>query len=268
MTAAPLLLFVALSVALPAATAAVDAASVNADHIMEKNFRVAKVATLISEATMQLINDKGQARTRKLKTLSILQNNGIDADLMIRFEQPADVRGTKFLQIQHSDRDDDMWIYLPALHRSRRLVANNKRDSFVGSDFAYADILPLKPALFTNTRSGGEAIDGYDCDIIESVPKEDSLKSDLGYAKKRSWIRKDNAVELKIEYYDAAGKLLKVQTTADHVQVESQPQHWIARKREMIDRDTGHRTLISLDRIDTKTPIARREFTVEAIERD
>src|SRR5687767_3988297 len=99
-----------------------------ARDVMERNFNVTKVSVLEFDATMVLINDKGQTRERKNTTLVKLQPNGVDSKFLVRFSTPADVRGTGFLQVEHSEGDDDLWIYLPALKKSRRLVANNKRD--------------------------------------------------------------------------------------------------------------------------------------------
>src|SRR2546423_9149621 len=62
----------------------------------------------------------------------------------VNFKSPADVRGTKTLLIEHSGKDDDIWIYLPALKKVRRLVSSNKKDSFVGTDFTYEDVIGQK----------------------------------------------------------------------------------------------------------------------------
>jgi hypothetical protein len=244
------------------------AASLTADEIMMRNFHVAKVGILRSDATMILINDKGQQRERKLASLSRLQDDGVNVDLSIRFDLPADVRGTRFLQIQHAERDDDMWIYLPALKRSRRLVSNNKRDSFVGSDFSYADILPLKPEMFRHVLLRTEVLNSQDCHVIESIPKNENLKNDLGYSKRISWIRKDNFVEAKVDYYDLNGQLFRTQNTDKHKQVESEPARWLALKREMVNYQTGHKTVIAIDSVDTRGAIPARAFTVEALDQN
>ena len=104
-----------------------------------------------------------------------------------------------------------MWIYLPALKKSRRLVANNKKDSFVGSDFSYGDISLPKVIKYRHTLTRTEAMDGVDCYVIESVPGDDAVKANSGYSKKITWVRPDNFVETKVEYYDLAGRLLKTQ---------------------------------------------------------
>lgn len=258
------LVFVCFGVVVSDAVAA--PANPTADEIMTKNFYVAKVKALTSDATMLLVNEKGQQRERKITTLSRLQSDGANVDLAIRFDLPADVRGTKFLQIQHAERDDDMWIYLPALKRSRRLVSNNKRDSFVGSDFSYADILPLRPSMFRHALSRVESFNGHDCYVVESLPQDDGLKRDLGYARRVSWIRDDNFVELKVDYYDLSGKLARTQNTANHKLVEADPPRWLALRREMVDYQTGHKTTITIDSVDTRTPVPARSFTVESIE--
>ena len=87
------------------------APDLSARDIMEKNFFVTKPKTLKSDLTMILVNDNGQTRERKSTTLSKLQSNGVDSKLLVRFDTPADIKGTGFLQIEHSDADDDLWIY-------------------------------------------------------------------------------------------------------------------------------------------------------------
>lgn len=240
-------------------------ADATVDEIMQRNFYATKVQTLTSTSTMLLIDSGGDKRERKVHGVARLGANGIDSDILIIFDSPADVRGTSFLQMQHSDRDDDMWIYLPALHKTRRLIANNKHDSFVGTDFSYGDILPLSPTNFHNKLLREEKLNGVDCYVIESVAKDAEYQRDLGYAQRILWIRKDNAVELKVDYYDSDQRLVKTQTTAQHELVDPAKQRWIVKQREMLDRDRNHRTLITLDKFDTQSAIPERTFRVESL---
>ena len=86
------------------------AAELSGRDIMEKNFYAGKVPHLLNESTMTLTNEKGQQRVRKMRSASMLQANGIDTKLLIRFLFPGDVQGTGYLQVQHYEGDDDMWI--------------------------------------------------------------------------------------------------------------------------------------------------------------
>lgn len=244
------------------------AAQPTAREVMEKNFFVTKVTAIEIEATMVLINDRGQTRERKSTTVVKLQPNGIDSKFLVRFSTPADIRGTGFLQVEHSDGDDDLWIYLPALKKSRRLVANNKKDSFVGSDFSYGDIALPKVDLYRHTLKGKEQVDGADCWIIESIPRDDAVRSSSGYSRKVSWVRTDNSLEAKVEYYDLGGRLLKTQLVKRHELVEPEKGKWFALHREMANHQTGHRTTFIVDKLQAGTRVSDDLFTTRYLERE
>jgi outer membrane lipoprotein-sorting protein len=244
------------------------APELSARDIMEKNFYASKVKSLRTDSTMALINDKGQQRERKNTTLLKLQPNGIDSKLLVKFSTPADIKGTGFLQVEHIEGDDDLWIYLPALKKSRRLVANNKKDSFVGSDFSYGDISLPKVDLYRHTLLRSEAVDQHDCYVIESVPANDTVKSNSGYSKKITWVRKDTLLEAKVEYYDISGRLLKTQLTTNHQRVEPDPQRWFALYREMTNHQTGHKTVLRFDKIESGVPAPDELFTTRYVERE
>jgi len=243
-------------------------AELSAREIMEKNFYVTKIKQLTNESTMTLMNDKGQQRVRKTHSVSVLQPNGIDNKLMIRFSFPADVQGTGYLQIQHYDGDDDMWIYLPALKKVRRLVANNKKDSFVGSDFSYGDILLPVVDTYRHALVRSEDLEGEDCYVIESVPASEQIKKDYGYAKKISWIRKSNFMEKKVEYFDTAGRSLKTQRVPEVTELDPVAHKWWAMRRELVNHQTGHSTIIVFESLNAKQDVREDFFTTRYLERE
>ena len=240
----------------------------SAHEIMEKNFFASKIASLKSDATMTLINDKGQTRERKISTLQKLKKNGIDSKLVMKFNSPADIAGIGFLQIEQSDADDDQWIYLPALKKTRRLVANNKKDSFIGSDFSYGDFSRPKVDWYIHKLLRSELGDGRDCYVVESIPSNDTIRQDHGYSKKITWVRKDNFLEQKIEYYDLAGSLLKTQLVTEHKLVEPATHRWFAMHREILNHQTGHKTVLDFARAEAGVPAPDDLFTTRTIERE
>ncbi len=254
-----------LVAALTAGSAA-PGADLSAHDIMEKNFLVSKVSAVRADTTMVLINDRGQRRERKNTTLIKLQPNGVDSKFLVRFSTPADIKGTGFLQIEHSEGDDDLWIYLPALKKSRRLVANNKKDSFVGSDFSYGDISLPKVDLYRHTLLRSEKSGDADCYVIESVPASDTVKRNSGYGRKITWVRHDNFLEAKVEYYDLADRLLKTQQVERGQELE--PGRWLAAHREMVNHQTGHRTVIEIENLDAHSGVSDDLFTTRYIERE
>ena len=244
------------------------AAELSARDIVEKNFYATKIPHMANNSTMTLTNDKGQQRVRKTSSMNLLQPNGIDSKIMIRFHFPGDVEGTGYLQVQHYDGEDDMWIYLPALKKVRRLVANNKKDSFVGTDFSYGDILQPVVDTYTHTILRSEVLDGEDCWVIESVPASEQIKKDYGYAKKTAWVRKSNFMEKKVDYLDTGGRPLKTMMVPEVVEVDAATHKWWAMKREIKNVQTGHSTTIIFENLDTKKPVGEDFFTTRYLERE
>jgi outer membrane lipoprotein-sorting protein len=247
------------------ASASTQRAELSARDIMEKNFFATKVTSLRVDTTMVLINNRGQQRERATSGVVKLQPNGIDSKLVVKFSTPPDIKGTGVLQIEHSDSDDDLWIYLPALKKSRRLVANNKKDSFVGSDFSYGDITLPKVDQYKHALLRSENVDEHDCYVVESVPATDTVKANSGYSKKITWVRADNFVESKVEYYDLAGRLLKTQRTGRHQLVEPDRGRWFVMHREMTNHQSGHRTTISASKAEA-VAIPDDAFTTRYLE--
>jgi outer membrane lipoprotein-sorting protein len=237
-------------------------------EIMEKNFFASKWHAVRYESVMILINERGQKRERRSTNVVALQENGIDSRFLVKFTAPSDIRGTGFLQLEHSEADDDLWIYLPALKKSRRLVANNKKDSFFGSDFAYGDILLPKVALYRHTLLKSEPIDGHDCFVVESAPTSDTVKANSGYGKRVTWVRKDTFLESKVEYYDLGGRLLKTQLIKQHQQVEPDPPRWFGLHREMTNHQTGHKTELRFSNLQSGVDAPAAMFTTRHLERE
>ncbi len=94
-------------------------------------------------ARVKMTVKDAQGRTRT-KEFTILRLNRDDEDkeqaLYVYFHEPADERGTVFMVHKHVGKDDDRWLYLPALDVVKRIAASDERTSFVGSHFFYEDV--------------------------------------------------------------------------------------------------------------------------------
>jgi Outer membrane lipoprotein-sorting protein len=243
------------------------ALAVTADEVMQRNFFASKPLHLSKQVTMTLVNARGETRQRKISALTSLQPNGVDSNMLVRFLEPADVKGTSFLQIEHSQADDDQWIFLPALHKSRRLVSSNRKDSFIGSDFAYGDVLPPRVSLYKHKLLGEEAVEGLPCYVVESLPANDQVKTDYGYSRKVNWVAKESFHEMKTDYYDLSGQLLKTQLVRDVVLVDPQAQRWAPKYKEMVNHRTGHKTVVRADSYTTDVRITPDTYSTRSLER-
>jgi hypothetical protein len=139
------------------------------------------------------------ARERRMHSLS-REEAGLGRSL-VRFEAPPDVAGTAYLWVESRGRPDDHWLYRPELRRARRITAQEKRESFMGTDFTYDDLEWRDPASRTHKRLPDEKIGGAACHVIESTAKEASDP----YGKVVSWIRKDGLVPLRIKFFARGG---------------------------------------------------------------
>jgi outer membrane lipoprotein-sorting protein len=197
-----------------------------------------------ARVVMKLISKGGQERVREL---TMLRKNfgevGGDQKFFMYFFQPADVKDMTFMVYKYPARDDDRWLFVPAINMVRRIAAQDTTSSFVGSDFTYEDISGRDlqddtHALVREDQQGARA-----CYVIKSSPKA----GDVDYSYKLSWIDKENFLPLKEEYYDRKQELQRV-FTAD--EVKAVKSFATVTKRTMKNLKTGHRTEVVYMRTD------------------
>jgi hypothetical protein len=241
-------------------------AGLSETELMRRNLASGKVLDSVAGATFTLTDRSGAQRVRQTSALTKLQPNGDDNMRLVRFLAPADIKGTTTLLIEHAGADDDMWIYLPALKKVRRLAASNKKDSFVGTDFSYGDAIGHKVDDWTHRLLREEALDGVPCLVIESEPRSASVAADTGYSKRLTWVRSDNYVSPRVEIWDNEGKPLKRILASDIRQVGSNGR-WQAMRTEAENLQTGHRTVIQLDGYKAEQNVAAENFTPGSLDR-
>jgi len=191
---------------------------------------------------MDLVNPEGKVRKRDLSLLRKNASAAGEQKYILYFHNPPDVRGTSFLVWKYPARDDDRWLYIPAIRMVRRIAAKDRRSSFVGSDFTYEDISGRDIESDTHTVLREEKVDRKPCYVIQSVPQEEAE-----YTKKISWIDKKTFLPLKEEYYDKKGELYRVFTAEEIRDVKGFP---TVTKRVMKNIKSGHSTEVSFTKVD------------------
>ena len=151
----------------------------------------------ISEMEMILIDKKGNKRVRKLKTYALQQ--GKDSKSLMFFVSPADVKNTGFITYDYdeSGKDDDQWLYLPALRKIKRIAAGDKSGSFMGSDLNYSDMTSPDLDLYDYTLMKETEVKGQKVWQIKSGPKTKIEAEKSGYSKSVFFIRQDNYVMIR-----------------------------------------------------------------------
>lgn len=158
-----------------------------------------------AKVRMTITNKKGQKRKREFIILRKDVNDGGDQNYFIYFQKPADVRKMVFMVHKHADpnKDDDRWLYLPALSLVKRIAAGDKRTSFVGSDFLYEDISGR--SLEEDTHELIETTDKLF--VLKNVPKKPGT---VKFSYYNVSIDRKTYVPMKMEYYDKNNKLYRI----------------------------------------------------------
>jgi len=249
-----------------AALAGQASAEPTAQEIMQKNLLATKVLDSTTHSTFVLVNAAGQQRVRETDGQTKLIAGTTDNRRLVTFLSPADVHGTKTLLIEHSAGDDDIWIYLPAMKKVRRLVASNKKDSFVGTDFSYGDVIGHKVEDWNHTLIRREKVDGRDCYVVESTPKRPEVADNTGYSKRVSWIDQQSYVGIRIEIYDQAGEILKRQSAEDIERVDAKNDRYQPMKLVSENVQTGHKTLIEFKNFKANVGVGDEVFAARTLE--
>ena len=171
--------------------------ALNGREIMEKVNARDTGDRSITEMEMILIDKKGNKRVRKLKTFGL--EKGKDSLSLMFFLSPADVRNTGFLTFDYdeSGKDDDQWLFLPALRKTKRIAAGDKSGSFMGSDLNYSDMTSPDLNLYEYTLMKETKVKGQKVWQIKAVPKTKDEAKKSGYSKSVVFIRQDNYVMIR-----------------------------------------------------------------------
>ncbi len=227
-------------------------------QIIEQEEKQNKGKDEFNEMSMKLVNDRGQERKRKVEYYR--QTDADDNDkILMRFLEPADVKGVGLLTIEHSDRDDDQWLYLPALKKVRRISSADQTDNFMGTDFTYEDIRSEKYDEHEYKLVRSEVIDEKECYLIEALPATEKQKKESGYSRREIWVRKDILLTVQIKFYDRKGELIKVETRKNII--EAAPNIYRPNFMEMKNLKTGHTTQLTFDRRRLNQGIPDRIFS-------
>ena len=204
---------------------------------------------------MKLIDRQGQTRTRtaKLFRKKFVQDGRRQDRQVTIFLTPANIRKTGLLTFDNRGvgADDDVWLYLPALRKLRRIPASERGDNFVGTDFTYEDVkggfawsdYAYVPRGERDWEDGGQT---YKVTVLEARPKTLELERSLGFSKAEILVRPDVALRVQQKFYDAQGNLDRTMTARDIRQIDG---IWTFLRLEAENHETNHRTLMLLNAV-------------------
>ncbi len=252
---------VGLAFVLPAA-----AEGLSAREIMERVDARDDGDNSVSDLEMILIDKRGNQRVRHLR--SFRRDEGEDEHGIIFFLSPPDVEDTGFLTYDYDDgdKDDDQWLYLPALKKTKRIASGDKSGSFMWSDFTFADMTDRNLDYYDYKIVQESEVGGHPVWVIEAIPNTEDEIEETGYTKQILFVRKDNYVVVRAKSWLEKGGRNKY---LDVKKLELIDDIWVATEMHMTTKKgkkTLHKTVLISDDVKFNQPMDESSFSVRKLE--
>ncbi len=220
-----------------------------------------------SDMEMILIDKRGKKRVRKLGVFS--KDKGEDTLRLMYFLEPADVKDTAFLTWDYDDpdKDDDQWLYLPALRKTKRIASSDKSGSFMGSDLNYSDMTDRNLEDYDFTLKKEMDVKGVKTWLIESIPRSKKVIKETGYKKSLIFVRQDNYVVIRAVNWVKDGRYLKYD---DVRRLDLIDGIWVATETHVTkkkNKKTVHKTVLKLNNVKFNRKLDYEMFTIRRMEK-
>lgn len=221
----------------------------------------------IIDMEMVLIDKNQHERMRKIRRF--VKDKGEDKQFIMFFLEPADVKDTAFLTYDYDEyeKDDDQWLYLPALRKTKRIASSDKSGSFMGSDFNYADMTRRNLDAYDFKILKEDVVRGDKVWLIEAIPTSEEEIEETGYTKSVLFVRQDNFMVVRAVHWVKDGNKLKY---LDVPKIEKIDGIWTALEMTMKtvkNKVTEHYTILRFHNVRYDQDLDDSMFTVRRLEK-
>jgi len=222
---------------------------------------------MAADMKMVLVDKNQKTRERIMRTFS--KDIGEDTYQIIFFTEPAAVKDTGFLTYDYDDpeKDDDQWLYLPALKKTKRIAASDKTDSFMGSDFSYADMTEAELENYNYKLIKEDEVNGAKVWVIEALPVNQKVIDTFGYSKSLLFVRQDNFIIVRAVLWLADSNDIKLMDVKKLEQVDG---IWVAAETHMMTKrgtETIHQTFLIRQNVAFNQKLDEALFTERSLEK-
>src|SRR4030043_563502 len=234
----------------------------DAGQIMNESRDGSLIGSMSAIINLSITEKNGATRNRTIAMTTKSFRDGIEKRF-IKFIEPADVRGTAMLVVDNKNIADEMWIYLPALKKTRRMVSSEKGKSFMSSEFSNADMSSPTLSDFNNRHMSKSGINNQW--IIESIPVDEDKADEYGYSRKISYISMDKNQVQKMEFYNFDNELFKI------IEIKSifplSDGKYLVKNMVANNLNTNRKSEILFSNIDEGIKVDDSYFTIQNLER-
>ena len=243
-----------LLLALPVLPAAADPA---VDKIMQCMHANVPPTLRIQQIELQATDRAGASRTMKGKLYAMRDKGLLRATVHIA--EPTDLAGASYLVRETSEADhaDEMYMFLPAVNRVRRITGGSADGSFLGTDFSYNDIKEIENA-FGDTDGKlekPELLEQRPVHVMTFKPKPDQSSR---YSLLRAWVDQKTCVALKIDFFE--GDVPRKELNAPASALQQSGSYWYLSQARMQDLKDHTSTELRVVGVSSGTELATRYF--------
>jgi outer membrane lipoprotein-sorting protein len=221
-----------------------------ADEILEKIDKNMSAKNRIIESSMTI---HGKRNSRTMTSISYSVG---DQQSFTEYLSPAREKGTKMLKLT-----DKLWIYSPSTDRTIQISGHMLRQSVMGSDFSYEDMMDDRKLtdIYDASKTGEEQVQNKNTFVLELIAKVENV----AYYKRKIWVDTEYFVPVKEELFAKSGQLLKRTTLSDIQKVQDKwfPMHMVY--KDMLK--TGDGTEMQINSIKFNQEIPAYIFTKAAL---
>lgn len=247
------------------------AAPLPAKDIMAKNEAARRVKSMESSAVLTTAGGPGGEKKKEFRWWRELNNDQVHFNTLTRFQSPAEVKGEGILFLERAAGDTDVQLYLPAFKKVRRVETQQQSGSFMGSEFSYSDIATPKADDYQYKLVREEPCPGdasVKCYVVESTPASEKVAESTGTSRSQKWIRQDNFMDIKAEYWDEKGALWKRMEATALKKVDPKENKWLAHKIKMDNLKNGRSTTLEFNEVKVNQEIPDSTFSVQNLSRE
>jgi|AntRauTorcE11897_2_1112592.scaffolds.fasta_scaffold02695_3 outer membrane lipoprotein-sorting protein len=201
---------------------------------------------------MTLIDSEGNREVREIK----LYQKGTNKMLM-RFLEPADIRGVGVLVLSPEGQSDLIYLYMPAFRRERRIATHAKNKSFMGTDLSYEDMAQMN---YDDKYLVKKMIEKKAYYHLTLQPKKEA---DISYSSVTMKVNKENYIPDEINYFKE-DNLTKKMTIPVKEKIGN---YWTAIKMIVKSVETGHKTVMEIIDVKYDQGFNDKKFTVRNLRR-
>lgn len=208
----------------------------------------------IQEFQINSVDRKGEKRLLSGRLFALRDGELLRA--MLKLTGPADMNGAAYL-IREGKKSDEMYVYLPALNRTRRITGGAGDGPLFGTDLSYADIKQLQSAFSGSAAKvlGPQKLNGRATTALSAKP---TVESGSRYAQINAWIDDISCLPMKVEFLE--GKTIRKRLESPASAISKAADYWYVSESTMSDLKLGTKTQLKITGVKSGEDLAKRYF--------